>query len=575
MKNLLLSISVILTFGLAGLIFSGCSKESGQVIAKVGDAKIYAQDLNDIFDRNSMNFASFEDEYNHRRAILDSLVVRQLLIQEAYKKHIDASEEVNRIVLASYDRFLLDVLYEKEIADKAIVTDKDLKDFYDKLENKMQASHILVSTEDSANAIYDSLKNGASFEDMAVKYSIDPSAKTNKGDLGWFTWGRMDPTFQDEVTKLNPGEFSKPFKTRYGWHIAKMTGREPNDQRKSYEQMLPEMKSTLENLKRNDILEKYTEELKKNFPIKVEKSTCDYVLQRRTNLYPPQLLETLPKNDFDMAQLDRDEKELVLASWDGGQITLGDYLIKIRKLRGAPKPDFDQYDSLASFIFQLNLMDLLGLQARKSGIEDSPEFKDRIKKFRELTMADVMENDSLPRPAPVDDGEIRQYYEDHAAEYKVPAQIHLYEIMFPYSKLAEQYKPKIRSLDAFKSMANEFTERPGKRGTGGDLGYVDERYYPELYQAADTTPVGDVAGPISVGGKFSLIYVADKKAPEIRDFASVKAGIKDTLDRQRKRKIFEDWVAEKKKEVSIRIYEDNLRASIDKTKFAQADSTKG
>ncbi len=409
MKKLVLTFSLTFTLGLAGLMFSGCAKEDSLVIAKVGDDKIFAQDINDIFDRNQMNFRTFEEEYNHKRAILDSLVIRQMLIQEAYKKHIDASEEVNRIVLASYDRFLLDVLYQKEIADKAKVTDGDLKDFYDKLENKVQASHILFSTEDTANMIYDSLKNGANFDDMAARYSIDPSAKTNKGDLGWFTWGRMDPTFQDQIFKLNPGDISKPFKTRYGWHIAKMIGREPNEQRQSYDKMVPEMRATLENFKRSDILEKYTEDVKKNFPIKIETSTCDYVMQRRTSLYPPQLLETLPKNDFDIAQLDRDEKELVLASWDGGQITLGQYLTKIRKLRGAPKPDFNQYDSLASFIFQLNLMDLLGVQARRTGIEESPEFKTKIKKFRELTMADVMENDSLPRPAPVDDGEIRQY----------------------------------------------------------------------------------------------------------------------------------------------------------------------
>ncbi len=575
MKRLLLTISLILTLGLIGLIFSGCSKGNGLVIARVGNDKIYAQDLNDIFDRNRMNFISFEDEYNHRRAILDSLVIRQMLIQEAYKKHIDASEEVNRIVLASHDKFLLDVLYQKEIADKAKVTDEDLKDFYNKLENQMQASHILMTTEDSINIIYDSLKNGVNFEDMAIRHSIDPSVKTNRGDLGWFTWGRMDPTFQEQVFSLNQGDISKPFKTRYGWHIVKLTGRQPNDKRQSYEKMVPEIRAALENIKRSDALEKYTQELKKNFPIKIETSTCDYVLQRRTNLYPPQLLETLPKNDFDLAQLDRDEKELALASWDGGQMTLGQYLTKIRKLRGAPKPDFDQHDSLSSFIFQLNLMDLLAVQARRSGIEESAEFKDKIKKFRELTMADVMENDSLPRVAPCDEGEMRQYYENHTDQYKTPAQIHVYEIMYPTYGYAKDYKPKIRSLEAFKAMANTDTERPGKRGNGGDLGYIEERSYPELFHAADTTPVGDIAGPIGVGGKFSLIYVADKKAAEIRDFATVKASIKDTLDKQRKRKVYEDWVEAKKKEINIRIYEDDLRSSIDKTKFQSADSTKG
>ncbi len=166
-------------------------------------------------------------------------------------------------------------------------------------------------------------------------------------------------------------------------------------------------------------------------------------------------------------------------------------------------------------------------------------------------------------------------YESRPDEFKTPAQIHVYEIMFPTYNYAEQYKPKIGSLDAFKGMAKENTLRPGKREASGDLGYIDARYYPELYKVAETTPVGDIAGPVAVGDKFSLIYVADKKAAEVKDFASVQASIKDTLDRQRKRKIYEDWVAEKKKEVDIRVYEDNLRSSIDKSKFQAADSTRG
>jgi parvulin-like peptidyl-prolyl isomerase len=574
MKKALITLSVFFA-GLLLLVISGCSKGDELVLAKVGSDAVYAKDLDEIFERSRMNFISFNEEFTHRRAILDSLVIRQMLIQEAYKKHIDASEEVNRIVLASYDRFLLDVLYQKEIAEKAKVTESDIKDFYDKLEYKIQASHILFSAEDTANMILDSIKNGASFEDMAVKYSVDRSAATNRGDLGWFTWGRMEPVFQDQVFKMNPGEMSKPFKTRYGWHIVKMVDRAPNEARPSYEKVQAEIKTTVENIKRNEILEKYTEDIKTKFPIKMEKSTCDYVLQRRASLYPPQLLETLPKNDFDMAQLDRDEKELVLATWDGGQITLGQYLTKIRKIRGAPKPDFDQYDSLSVFIFQLNMMDLLALHARRSGFEDDAEFKGRIKKFRELTMADVMENDSLPKAAPADDGEMRQYYEDHIDEFKVPAKIHVYEIMFATHNEASQFKPKIRSLSTFRSMANQYTERSGKRGTGGDLGLIEEMHYPELYRSADSTPVGEIAGPVRVGDKYSILYVADKQAAQIQDFLMVKQRIKDTLDQQKKSKAFEEWVEQKKKEVDIKIYENNIRSSINKGKYESADSSRG
>jgi peptidyl-prolyl cis-trans isomerase C len=571
---------IVLLMAALALFLPGCGKKANPILAKVGSDEITAQDLNDIFNRSGSRFQTFEDEYNSRRTILDSLTIQQLLIQAAYKKHIDASEEVNRIVLASTDKFLLDILYQREISDKIKITDQEVRDFYDKLEYKVKASHILLPSQEMARMVMDSLKGGASFEEMAVNHSIDPSAKTNRGDLGYFIWGRMDPSFQEQVFKLNPGEMSEPFETRYGWHIVKMMDRVPNDQRQGFEQMKAGIRTSLENIKTSMLMEQFRNKLKEKYPIKVEIPTCEYLMQRRTSLYPPQLLETLPKNDFDVNQLDRDEKEMVLASWDGGQITLGQYLSTIRTLQRQyariPIPNFDQYDSLASFLFQINAQAILAQESRRSGLENDPEFKRKIKKFKELTMADVMENDSILIASSPDEGEMRTYYEGHPDEFKIPPKIHLYEIMLSNQTEAKQYAGKISSLEKFKNLANSITERPGKRGSGGDLGYVEERFYPELFKAAQNTPVGDVTGPISMGGgKYSIIYVADKKADEIRDFQMVKQTIKDTLERERKRKAIADWVEQQKKEVNIKIYEDALRETVDKTKYAAADSTRG
>jgi peptidyl-prolyl cis-trans isomerase C len=575
MKKLLFSVLIVATMALFAIFFSGCGKKDNPVLAKIEGKEILTSDLNDVFERSGISFPSYDEELKQRETILDSLIIQKILVEEAYKRHIDASEEVSRIVLASKDRFLLDILFQREIADKVKINDADLKDFYDKLENKIQVSNILFSSEDSAKMIYDSLKNGANFEDMAVRHSIDRSAQTNRGDLGFIVWGRLEPTFTIEAFKLSPGEFSQPFKTKYGWHIAKVTNREPNTERGSFENMKSDIHSTMENIQRTQLLENYRDELKKKFPVKVDAPTCEYVLHRRASLYPPQILETMPKNDFDINQLDRDEKEMVLATWDGGQITLGQYLTKLRKVNNAAKPDFDNAEKMADFVFQLNFMDILAIQARRQGLEDDSEFKNKIEKFKELAMADVMENDSIPAPAPPDEGQMRQYYEDHLDEFKVAPKARVYEIMFPTLEMAKKYRQQIKSIDGFRKLADEFTERPGKRGTGGDLGYIDEQYYPDIFRAIEPTPVGGIAGPISVSGKYSLIYVADKKAEEIKDFLMVKPNIKDAMEKELKKKAFTDWVDQKKKDYSIKIFEDNLKASINKAKYTPADTARG
>jgi peptidyl-prolyl cis-trans isomerase C len=550
------------------MILGGCGGGGGDdtVLATVGGDKIYTRDLNDIFQRTRQNYLTFEDEFDARRNILDSLVIQQILIQEAYKKNIDESEEIKRIVLANQDKFLLDVLYQKMVIEPVSVTEDDIKDYYSQLEHKVQASHILVSVEDTAYMLLDSLKKGGNFENLAVNYSIDPTAGTNRGDLGYFIWGQMDPTFQENVFKMQPGEISEPFKTRYGWHIVKMVDRSENELRSTYQKMQQQIKMALEGSLKKENLENYSNVIKEKYPIRIDSISCEYLMHKRATLYPPSLLETLPKNDFDITQLDRDEKELIMATWEAGQMTVGQYLAQRRQL-GNRAPAFDDYEGLAQVIFQLNFMNILGTEARQSGLQDDDKYKRRIRKFKELAMADVMQNDSIVYPGEPDEGEIRSYYDSHLEDFQVPAKIHVYEIMFNDHGTAKSYMGKIKTLKKFKSLAAKHTERTGKRRVEGDMGYIDKRSYPRLFGLAENFSVGEVAGPIQIGSKYSIIYVAAKNPEQVKDFLQVKPRIKDILDRKLNEDAFGFWVEKKRAKVDIKIYENNIRAGIDKARY--------
>ena len=559
-----------------GLIMGGLGCGGGgdeMVLAKVGGDKILARDLNEIFDHNNNVFTNFDEELESRKSILDSLIIQQLFIQEAYDKNIDDHEEVNRIVLAGWDQFLLDVLYQREINDKVDVTESEIREFYDNMADKVCVSHILVYSEDTARMILDSLKNGAGFEKLAVKYSVDPSAQKRQGSIGCFSWGGMDMTFAENVFKLNPGEISEPFKTRYGWHIARMDDRMPNDERQSYDRMHDDIAEVVKSFKRTDLLENYSKSLREKYPIKVETDVCDYLMHRRSTMYPPQLLDQVPDNDFDIAQLDRDEKEMVIASWDGGQMTLGQYLLESKKININIRPSFNDYDSVGAVIFNLKVQGILSKEARNLGLEDDPLFKRKIKKFRELAMADIMENDSLPFPDSPDEGEIRQYYESHLNEFVKPPSIHVFEILLSDLAAAKRAKKRVHSFETFKQVATELTERPQRRTSGGDLGYIEQRYYPDLYRAADKMAVGDIGGPHPLSGKYALIYVADKMAEEVKDFIAVKEEIRVKLEKERRQNAVADWIIQRKKDIDVEIFEDNLRATIDRNKYAPVDTT--
>ncbi len=86
---------------------------------------------------------------------------------------------------------------------------------------KINASHILVKTEEEAKAIKAELDSGKSFEDLAKLKSMCPSKKQG-GNLGWFTHGMMVKEFEKSAFSMKKGQVSQPVKTQFGYHIIKV-----------------------------------------------------------------------------------------------------------------------------------------------------------------------------------------------------------------------------------------------------------------------------------------------------------------------------------------------------------------
>jgi len=555
------------------IIMGGCGKKGDKTLAIVGGDKITQDDFNTRFPVRNYSFTSAQDEFDKKKDFLDSMVITQLLIQAAYEKNIDQSEELARVALLNENDFILYALFQKHVRDKSKPTEAETRDFYNHLEYKIRAAHILVDNPDTALALLERLKDGENFELLAYEYSLDEASRKKKGDLGYFFWGAMLDEFQEAAFKLEVGEVSTPVKTPVGYHLIKVIDKIPNTQRGEYETMKGFITEQLTRRKEATLGRKYMDSLKDKYPIKVDTVTCNYLLRKREMVYPPMLLATLPRNDFDTEHLDRDERELPIATWDGGQLTVMEYITKSREFPPERKPDFDKYDSLASFIFTIKSRDILIVEARREGIDKSDAFLERMKLFKELNMADFMRNDSIPMPTPPDENMTHRYYDDNPDEFTNPAKVHAFEILLSDELMAAKFKKEIKSLKDFKEKASELTERPGKRSARGDLGYIEETWFPEIFPVAYKTAIGAIGGPVATMGKYSIFYVIDKTDPALKDYLGVKRQIYDKLDNEQKTEAFGKWVDERKKITSIDIYEDALWETIDKKNYTEIDTT--
>lgn len=155
--------------------------------------------------------------------LVEELVQREILAQQAAKEHLDQSPQFQTRLNAIRQSLLSQAVLEDYLKANPI-TDADLKAEYDKLVDQesgteYKARHILVKTEDEAKKIIAELDKGADFKELAKKKSTGPSAAKG-GDLGWFAPQQMVPPFSEAVIALENNKYtSVPVQTQFGWHV--------------------------------------------------------------------------------------------------------------------------------------------------------------------------------------------------------------------------------------------------------------------------------------------------------------------------------------------------------------------
>lgn len=108
------------------------------------------------------------------------------------------------------------------------VTEDDIREYYERLQEEIHARHILVKEKETAEEIIERYNNGEEFAALAEEYGTDGTAK-NGGTLGYFTAGKMVKPFEDAVYALEVGEISEPVQTDFGWHVIFVEDRRENE----------------------------------------------------------------------------------------------------------------------------------------------------------------------------------------------------------------------------------------------------------------------------------------------------------------------------------------------------------
>lgn len=196
---------------------------------RINNEPIMVSEFKQVYEKN---LAVLEDEESKDiDKYLELYINYKLKVKEAYSLKLDTLKAYKRELEGYKNQLIAPYLQDNEYLNRLI------KEAYNRTTEEVRASHVLIKfpkkrTEKDTLVFYNKIEeirnrilSGESFEKVAKEVSEDPSAKINGGDLGYFSAFTMVYPFEDAAYKTKLNEVSKPFKTRFGYHILKVTGK--------------------------------------------------------------------------------------------------------------------------------------------------------------------------------------------------------------------------------------------------------------------------------------------------------------------------------------------------------------
>jgi peptidyl-prolyl cis-trans isomerase SurA len=204
-------------------------KEKSPLVFSVNKQPVFADEFIYLYKKNHSKPDDFQEPKINE--YLQLLINFKLKIEEAKSRGMDTT----KAFVKEFSGYKEELKKPYQVGGDEL--DRLTKQAYERLKEEVKASHILIGVAADAqpedtlrafqriSAIRERITRGEDFQKLASELSEDPSAKSNAGNLGYFTAMQMVFPFENAAYKLAIGEISNPVRSRFGYHLLKLYDR--------------------------------------------------------------------------------------------------------------------------------------------------------------------------------------------------------------------------------------------------------------------------------------------------------------------------------------------------------------
>ena len=515
-------------------------QQDDPILATVGDHKITLSEFSERYD-NYLFSTGIKDNILVRNAILDNIINEILLYYYNFNENILNDPGFVNELEETRVRIILAYLKDQEVYTKITTTEQEIREAFSRVNEELAARHLFAKTEEEANNLYELAKMGVDFGLLAKQVFTDSVLQNNGGYLGYFTWGDMDPAFEDAAYSLKVGEISAPVQTAYGYSIIKLEDRITNPLLTESE--FQRKKSHLENVVK----------MRKKEPSEVE--YIDRLFDETRLTFNDESLEKIlinlsVKKNTELGNIGAQSQECV--RYIDRVYSQAEIEHKISDLPSYYRNKINSIENLHSAIEGILLRDTLYNIAISKGYDTTKAVLDKIEKYK-MNIFFNYKKDEIISNAQLPDSVVLKYYRDNINSFSKEPELNLQEILIDNEELADSIVNMINGGRDFGELARKYSLRKWTAENNGIMGYAPLSRFGNYKNLFWDSQVGEVIGPVKIENIFGIFKLLGKEDSKPIEFDTIKEEVTKASQFEAQTEIMKAYLTKIRDEVNIMV----------------------
>ncbi len=259
-------------------------------------------------------------------------------------------------------------------------------------------------------------------------------------------------------------------------------------------------------------------------------------------------------------ELTEAEKNLVLAKYKGGALTLGDWFKTLCQMAppGRPK-DLNTTAGIEKLADRALQPYILAAEARQRGYEENEELLRQMHQLEDTRLLGMVRSEKLKEIAKPTNDEIKAYFEAHEESFATPAAVKVEQVWCKDLQAAQEARKKLDDGASLESVRSAYSLTPNDRARN-TYPSTEGPFWDDLWQAEPNDVVGPIRGFYADGVKWRVVKVLEKTPAKLQSYSeAIKSRVESALSTLRRRDLLTAYGAELLEKYPHKIHADRIQ----------------